>query len=215
MDQRGFELFSLGWGCMVPKKISWLVWRPGGPTLRPSASSLLKRGNGVVQVSLFRAKQFRRAQGKKDKTDQVVARSLAVFLGMGTHKLLSLGYPLLENLRELTRFRAESLQDRTRQVKRLRNTLTNTFPELSNHLVVLNSPTAQALVMAGADALAALLVQKSHGRLQEPQAQAILASAHAPVVVLDFTSCSNRKVVIPSGSFSIFSLKGTSSISKS
>lgn len=90
----------------------------------------------MVEINPYQASQFRKAQGKKAKTDRVDARSLAAFLPVGSHKLLTLGDPILENLRELTRFRVELLGDRTRQVNRLQQTLTTTFPELGTHLAL-------------------------------------------------------------------------------
>ncbi|MFC1936014.1 IS110 family transposase [Chloroflexota bacterium] len=194
VDRQGFERFLTRLKLYGPREEVLVGVEASGPYAETLSVFLLERGYAVVQVNPFQAKQFRRAQGKKAKTDRVDARSLAAFLGMGTHKLLSLGDPLLENLRELTRFRVELLQDRTRQVNRLHEALTTAFPELSNHLAALDTPTAlallvafptpQTLVAAGADGLTALLIQKSHGRLREPQAQAILTAARTTVGLL-------------------------------
>jgi transposase len=124
----------------------------------------------------------------------VDARSLAAFLGVGSFKPLSLTDPLLENLRELTRFRADLLQDRTRQLNRLQENLALAFPELASHLASFGSPTVlalletypgpQALVAAGEEEVGAFLRQHSRGRLGPTQGRAILQSAITTVGLL-------------------------------
>jgi hypothetical protein len=94
-----------------------------GPYALTISYFLLEGGYQVVELNPYQASQFRKAQGKKAKTDRVDARSLATFLGVGSYKTLSLTDPLLENLRELTRFRADLIQDRTRQLNRLQENL--------------------------------------------------------------------------------------------
>jgi transposase len=113
---------------------------------------------------------------------------------VGSYKPLSLADPLLENLRELTRFRADLLQDRTRQLNRLQENLALSFPELASHLASFSSPTVlallatypspQALVAAGVEEVRDFLVQHSRGRLGPPQAQAILTAAATTVGLL-------------------------------
>jgi len=155
---------------------------------------LLHHGYDLVEVNSFQASQFRKAQGKKAKTDRVDARSLASFLGVGSHKPLTLTHPVLENLRELTRFRADLSRDRTQQVNRLHQTLTTSFPELASHLASADSTTAlqllssypgpQALVEAGVEAVSATLVKHSRGHLGAYQAENIVQAATTTVGLL-------------------------------
>ncbi len=165
-----------------------------GPYALTISYFLLEAGYQVVELNPCQASQFRKAQGKKAKTDRVDARSLAAFLGVGSFKPLSLADPLLENLRDLTRFRADLLQDRTRQLNRLQENLALSFPELASHLASFGSPTVlallatypgpQALVAAGTEQISAFLVQHSRGRLGPTQAQAILTPAATTVGLL-------------------------------
>ena len=155
---------------------------------------LLEQGYAVVELNPLQASQFRKAQGRKAKTDKVDARSLAAFLSVGSYKPLELGDPILENLKELTRFRSELIMDRTRQVNRLQETISISFPELGSVLASLYSPTAlslllaypslAALVEAGVDAITDCLTQASHGHLGHSQAEAILHASHISVGLL-------------------------------
>jgi transposase len=113
---------------------------------------------------------------------------------VGSYKPLSLADPLLENLRELTRFRADLLQDRTRQLNRLQENLALSFPELASHLASFGSPTVlalletypgpQDLVAAGEAEIGAFLLQHSRGRLGLTQAQGMVAAAATTVGLL-------------------------------
>ncbi|MBI2852261.1 MAG: transposase [Chloroflexi bacterium] len=46
-------------------------------------------GFSLVEVNPFRAGQFRKAQGRKAKTDKLDARIIAAILALGDHKPLS------------------------------------------------------------------------------------------------------------------------------
>ncbi|PIZ27186.1 MAG: hypothetical protein COY46_01040 [Chloroflexi bacterium CG_4_10_14_0_8_um_filter_46_9] len=61
--------------------------------------------------------------GEKAKTDRIDARSLAGLLSLENHKSLSIPDPVIDNLRELTRFRADMVKDRTALVNQLHETL--------------------------------------------------------------------------------------------
>jgi transposase len=65
------------------------------------------------------AGQFRKAQGRKAKTDKIDARAIAAILTLGDHKRLSIPEPTLDNLRELTRFRVDLLCDVDYRIARL------------------------------------------------------------------------------------------------
>jgi transposase len=194
VDRAGFERFASFLERQGPKAELLVGVEASGPYALTVAYFLLERGYAVVQVNPFQASQFRKAQGRKAKTDRVDARSLAAFLALGSYKSASLGNPLLENLRELTRFRADLLQDRTRQVNRLQETLTSAFPELGAHLRSLDSPTAlaliiaypnpQALAEAGVERVRDSIAQASHGRLCRTKAEAIVSAARTTVGLL-------------------------------
>lgn len=194
VDRKGFEkLLTLvdGYG---PKEDFLVGIESSGPYGLTIAYFLLQLSYNLVEVNSFQASQFRKAQGKKAKTDRVDARSLAAFLGVGSHKPLTLTDPVVENLRELTRFRADLSQDRTRQVNRLHQTLTTSFPELASHLASVDSATAlqllyscpgpQSLVEAGVEAVTATLVKHSRGHLGTQQAENIVQAASSTVGLL-------------------------------
>jgi transposase len=165
-----------------------------GPYALTIEHFLLEHGYTVVEINPFQANQFRKAQGKKAKTDRVDARSLAAFLAVGSHKPLTIGDPLWENLRELTRFRVDLVKDRTCQVNRMQETIAIAFPELGTHLASLDSPTSltllakypgpHALVEAGTNAVSACLFEASHHRLGLAQAQAIVSAASTTIGLL-------------------------------
>jgi transposase len=194
VDRPGFEGLLAFLESQASKEEVLVGVEASGPYALTISYFLLEGGYQVVELNPYQASQFRQAQGKKAKTDRVDARSLAAFLGVGSYKPLNLADPLLENLRELTRFRADLLQDRTRQLNRLQENLALSFPELASHLASFSSPTVlallgtypspQALVAAGVEEIGAFLSQHSRGRLGPTQAQAILQSAVTTVGLL-------------------------------
>ena len=109
--------------------------------------SLLGRGYAVVAVDPHRAAQFRRAQGRKAKTDRLDARSPAGMLGLAQRPPLAAPDPVREELRELTRFRHDLVRDRTALINSLHEALTVTFPEFAALVSALNSPTTLTLVL--------------------------------------------------------------------
>jgi transposase len=165
-----------------------------GPYALTISHFLLEHGYTVVEINPFQASQFRKAQGKKAKTDRIDARSLATFLSLGSYKPLVERDPIRENLQELTRFRTDLVKDRTCQVNRLQGTLALAFPELGSYLATLDSPTALALLLAypgpealteaGVQAVGHSLAQASHGRLGSVQAEAIVKAAGTTVGLL-------------------------------
>jgi transposase len=154
---------------------------------------LRQYGYAVVLLNPYRAAQFRRAEGKKAKTDRIDARSLARFLAIQRSGSAPCADGRLMGLRELTRFRAELLGDRTSAVHRLRGTLDLAFPELLGIMKSLRSatllrllaafPTAAAVARADRDELVGLLCRASQGRVGEAQAAAILSAARTSVAV--------------------------------
>jgi len=194
VDRQGFERLVLFLERRGRKEELLAGVEASGPYALTIGHFLLEQGYTVVEVNPFQASQFRKAQGRKAKTDRVDARSLAAFLAVGSYKPLALGDPLRENLQELTRFRADLVKDRTCQVNRLQETLAVAFPELGSHLASLDSPTAlallvaypgpQALAEAGVKAVSASLREASHGRIGSAQAEAIVTAAATTVGLL-------------------------------
>jgi transposase len=187
VDRQDFERFLLFLRSQGPVEEVLVGVEASGPYALTIGHFLLEHGYTVVELNPFQASQFRKAQGKKAKTDRVDARSLAAFLAVSSYKPLTLGDPIWENLRELTRFRADLVKDRNCQVNRLQETVAIVFPELGAHLASLDSPTAlillaaypgpQSLAEAGTQAVSACLIEASHGRLGLAQAQAIINAA--------------------------------------
>jgi len=109
---------------------------------------LLAMGFRLVEVNPFRAGQFRKAQGKKAKTDKIDARTIAAILTLGDHKPLSIPEPILDNLRELTRFRVDLVDERATMIIHLQEALSVLFPEYGKVFRQLDSTGSLALLMA-------------------------------------------------------------------
>ena len=195
VDRQGFDRFLLFLRRQGPVDEVLVGVEASGPYALTIAYFLQKKGYAVKELNPFRASQFRKAQGKKAKTDRVDAQSLAAFLGVDPSKPLALGDPVRENLRELTRFRVDLMTDRNRELNRLQQTLAVAFPELGTHLASLDSPTAlillsaypgpRALGDAGVQAVSSCLTEASHGRLGSPaQAAGIVDAARSSVGLL-------------------------------
>jgi hypothetical protein len=194
VDRQDFERFLIFLQQQAPVEQILVGVEVSGPYALTIGNFLLEHGYTVVEINPFQANQFRKAQGKKAKTDRVDARSLAAFLSVGSHKPLVLGEPHLENLRELTRFRVDLVNDHTSLVNRLKETIAIAFPELGAHLASLDSPAAltllatypgpQGLAEAGVPAVSSCLIEASHRRLGSAQAQAIVSAAGTTIGLL-------------------------------
>ena len=157
------------------------------------AEFLAARGYAVVLVNPYRAAQFRRALGKRAKTDRLDAQALARFLAAHAPAPEPAADEALARLRELTRFRAELTRDRTAAVNRLHAALDLVFPEFpalfgSLHrptvlALLLAYPTAAALAGATPEAVRAQLRQASRGRLDSARADALVAAARTSIAV--------------------------------
>jgi transposase len=155
---------------------------------------LVSHGYRVVEINPYRANQFRKAQGKKAKTDTIDARSLAAILSLDNHKPLSIPDPVLDNLRELTRFRADLVRERTAMLNQLREALTTLFPEFNKVFKQIDSASSLALLIAfpgpehiiraGEEKIARCLSNASPGRMGKGMAKAILEAAYNTVGVL-------------------------------
>ena len=155
---------------------------------------LLSHGYKVMEINPYRASQFRKAQGKKAKSDRIDAHSLATLLSLENHKPLSIPDPILDNLKELTRFRADMVKDRTSLLNQLHETLSTLFPELATIFSQLASPTCLSLLIAypgpeyishaGKARIAETLRTASRGRIGEALANALVETAQESVGVL-------------------------------
>jgi len=167
---------------------------------------LLSHGYRVVEINPYRANQFRKAQGKKAKTDRIDARSLAALLSLENHKPLSIPDPVLDNLRELTRFRADMVKDRSTLVNQLHETLSTLFPEFAAVFSQLNSTTSLALLisypgpeyisLAGETKIGETLLNASRGRIGKVMAKALVEAAQSSIGVFQRQPALATKVSI-------------------
>ena len=167
---------------------------------------LLSRGYQLVEINPYRANQFRKAQGKKAKTDRIDARSLAALISLGDHKSLNIPAPMIDNLRELTRFRADMVNDRATLLNQLHETLSTIYPEFKQIMVRLDSPTCLALLVAypgpeyishaGESSVTATLSVSSRGKIGKAVARELVESAQRTVGVLQRQPALATKVSI-------------------
>jgi transposase len=94
----------------------------------------------------LQAAQFRRSQGKRAKTDRLDAQALARFVAVRAPAPQPVWSEALMSLRELTRFRADMVQQRTTILHRLIGTVDLAFPELPHLLRDLRGPTSLKLL---------------------------------------------------------------------
>ena len=207
VDRQGFEKFVGTLEKLSPNKEDFLIGIEAtgnyGVTL---AYFLLAQGYKLVEINPYRANQFRKAQGKKAKTDRIDARSLAAMLSLENHKPLSLPDPVLDNLRELTRFRADMVKDRSALVNQLHETLSTLFPEFAAVFSQLDSSTSLAILTsypgpeyisrAGEARVSETLVNASRGRIGKVVAKALVGAAQSSVGVLQRQPALATKVSI-------------------
>lgn len=167
---------------------------------------LLSLGYKLVEINPFRASQFRKAEGKKAKTDRIDARSLAAILSLDNHKPLSVPDPVLDNLKELTRFRADLVKEKASMLNQLHETLTTLFPEFNRVFRVLDSasslalliafPGPESIVHAGEEKVAQSLSNASPGRMGKGMARIIVEAASNTVGVIQKQPALGIKVSI-------------------
>lgn len=160
----------------------------------------------MVEINPFRASQFRKAEGKKAKTDRIDARSLATILSLDNHKPLSIPSPVLDNLKELTRFRADLVKERSSMLNQLHETLTTLFPEFNRVFKELDSasslalliafPGPESIIRAGEEKVAQSLSNASPGRMGKGMARIIVEAARNTVGVLQKQPALGIKVSI-------------------
>ena len=194
-DREGFLEFASALEKISPNKDDFLIGVEAcGPYSTTLSYFLLSLGYELMEINPFRAGQFRKAQGKKAKTDRIDARSLAAILSLDNHKPLSIPDPILDNLKELTRFRADLVKERAFMLNQLRETLTILFPEFNKVFRQLDSASSLALLIAfpgpkhiisaGEEKVAQCLSNASPHRMGKGMARRILEAAHGTVGVL-------------------------------
>lgn len=156
------------------------------------AEFLAGLGYPVVLLNPGQVTQFRRAEGHRAKTDRIDARSLARFLAVSAPDPTPQPDETLAGLRELTRFRTDLAHDRTATVNRLHGAVDLAFPELPGVRGSLTSRSALALLAAfptasavtdAPEVVAVLLREASRGQVRAERATALVAAAHASIVV--------------------------------
>lgn len=155
---------------------------------------LIGVGFNLVEVNPFRVGQFRKAQGKKAKTDKIDARSIAAILSLGDHKSLSIPDPVLDNLRELTRFRADLVDERAMMIIHLKEALSVLFPEFGKVFRQVDSTASLALLIAfpgpghlmaaGEERIAEALSLASPHRMGKGMARRIIEAAKDSIGVI-------------------------------
>lgn len=155
---------------------------------------LMAMGFTLMEVNPFRAGQFRKAQGKKAKSDKIDARTIAAILSLGDHKSLSIPDPILDNLKELTRFRVDLVDEKSTVIIHLREALSTLFPEYEKVFRQLDSagslallaayPGPEHIIGAGEEAVGKTLSLASPHRMSKGMARRIIEVAKRTVGVV-------------------------------
>jgi len=155
---------------------------------------LMSAGFNLVEVNTFRAGQFRKAKGKKAKTDKIDARCIADILSLGDHKPLCIQEPVLDNLRELTRLRADLGNEKSMAIIHLKESLSILFPEFEKVFRHLDSagslallvafPGPEQVIAAGEERVGKVLSAASPRRMGKGMARRIIEAAESTVGVI-------------------------------
>jgi transposase len=154
---------------------------------------LVEQGDAVVLLNPFRAAQFRQSQGRTAKTARIDAESLARFLATQALLPLTPSSDHLATLRDLTRFRAEQVRERTATINRLHAAVDLAFPELLQVLGRLTNrsvlallgayPTAALVAEAEPGALTVLLQRTSQGHVRADRVVVLQSTARHRIAV--------------------------------
>jgi transposase len=154
---------------------------------------LVSLGYQVALLNPLQAAQFRRSQGKRAKTDRLDAQALARFLAVRAPRPQPAPSQTLLELRELSRFRAELVGQRTTVLHQLIGAVDLAFPELPRLLgdlrgrtgltLLAQYPTASAIAAAEPQRLAELLQQASRGHFGPARVAQLLDTARTSVAV--------------------------------
>jgi transposase len=154
---------------------------------------LVSLGYQVALLNPFQAAQFRRSQGKRAKTDRLDAQALARFLAVRAPRPQPLPSRMLLELRELTRFRSELVDQRTTVLHQLIGAVDLAFPELPHLLrdlrgrtgltLLAQYPTASTVATANPQQLTELLYQVSRGHFGPTRVAKLMDTARTSVAV--------------------------------
>lgn len=194
VSRAGFERFRLFLERLAPEPEDILIGLEAtGHYHLTLVEFLVEHGYRVVLINPYQAAQFRRSQGGQAKTDRIDARALARFLAVSAATATPRPSETLAGLRELTRFRAELVRDRTVALNRLHGALDLAFPELpallgrltsSTTLALLEAyPTATSVAAADREALVELARGASRGQVGAGRIDALIEAARASVAV--------------------------------
>jgi len=148
----------------------------------------------LVEINTFRAGQFRKAQGKKAKTDKIDAHTISAILSLDNHKHLSIPDPILDNLKEFTRFRVDLVNEKSTMIIHLQEALNVLFPEYEKVFRQLDSagslallatyPGPEYMISAGEEAVGKTLSLASPRRMSKGMARRIIEAAKCTVGVV-------------------------------
>jgi transposase len=190
-DQAGLSHLVASLNTLSPDHGDFLIGIESCPYGLNISYFLMSAGFNLVEVNTFRAGQFRKAKGKKAKTDRIDARCVAEILSFGDHKPLRIPEPVLDNLRELTRFRSDLGNEKSMAIIHLRESLSILFPEFEKVFRHLDSagslallvafPGPEHVIAAGEERVGEVLSKASPHRMGKGMARKIIAAAERTV----------------------------------
>jgi len=205
-DRNGFMELITAMEKLSPEKSDFLIGVEACSYALNLSYFLMGVGYNLVEVNPFRAGQFRKAQGKKAKTDKIDARTIAAILSLGDHKPLSVPDPILDNLKDLTRFRTELIDEKATMIIHLREALSILFPEFEKVFRQLDSagslallsvfPGPEYLIAAGEETVGKTLSLASPRRMSRGMARRIIEAAKRTVGVVQKQPALGIKVSI-------------------
>jgi len=193
-DRNGFTELIAAVEKLSPEKSDFLIGVEACSYALNLNYFLMGVGYNLVEVNPFRVGQFRKAQGKKAKTDKIDARTIAAIISLGDHKTLSIPDPILDNLKDLTRFRTNLVDERAAMIIHLREALSVLFPEFdkvfrqldsAGSLAVLGTfPGPEHIIAAGEETVGKTLSLASPHRMGRGMARRIIEAAQNTVGVI-------------------------------
>ena len=193
-DRDGFAALITVLERLSSDKSDFLIGVEACPYALNMSYFLLAMGFSLVEINPFRAGQFRKAQGKKAKTDKIDAHTISAILSLDNHKPLSIPDPILDNLRELTRFRVDLVNEKSTMIIHLQEALSVLFPEYGKVFRQLDSagslallatyPGPEYVISAGEEAVGKTLSLASPHRMSRGMARRIIEAAKCTVGVV-------------------------------
>jgi transposase len=193
-DRDGFAALLAVLERLSPEKSDFLIGVEACPYALNLSYFLLAVGFSVVEINPFRAGQFRKAQGRKAKTDKIDAHTISAILSLDNHKTLSIPDPILDNLKALTRFRVDLVNEKSTMIIHLQEALSVLFPEYGKVFRQLDSagslallatyPGPEGVISAGEEAVGKTLSLASPRRMSRGMARRIIEAAKCTVGVV-------------------------------